>query len=105
MDEYTRIEKIGEGTYGVVYKAKKTNGRFVPSSAIVPWSTSVTVCECPCNGSNVITLEFYLTFSGDIVALKKIPLELEDQGVPTTAIREISTLRELQHENVVKYVY
>lgn len=95
----------------MVYKAKKNNGRFVPSSAIVPWSTSVmcpafaTVCECPCNVSNVITLEFYLTFSGDIVALKKIPLELEDQGVPTTAIREISTLRELQHENVVKYVY
>eukprot|EP01136_Pigoraptor_vietnamica_P032036 Opistho-1_new@93382 len=64
MDNYTKAEKIGEGTYGVVYKAKdKTTGEYV--------------------------------------ALKKIRLEVEDEGVPSTAIREISLLKELRNPNVV----
>ena len=37
----------------------------------------------------------------EIVALKKIRLEAEDEGVPSTAIREISLLKELPHHNVV----
>ncbi|KAJ3209434.1 Cyclin-dependent kinase catalytic subunit [Dinochytrium kinnereticum] len=64
-DLYEKIEKIGEGTYGVVYKARDRN-------------------------------------SNQIVALKKIRLESEDEGVPSTAIREISVLKELRHENVVR---
>jgi len=64
MDRYYKIEKIGEGTYGVVYKAK----------------------------DNV---------TSQIVALKKIRLEAEDEGVPSTAIREISLLKELAHPNIV----
>ena len=36
------------------------------------------------------------------MALKKIRLENEDEGVPSTAIREISLLKEIQHTNVVK---
>lgn len=39
-----------------------------------------------------------------IVALKKVRLEAEDEGVPSTAIREISLLKELNNDNVVKYV-
>ena len=35
------------------------------------------------------------------MALKKIRLENEDEGVPSTAIREITLLKELQHPNVV----
>eukprot|EP01017_Pseudomicrothorax_dubius_P046744 TRINITY_DN827_c0_g1_i1.p1 TRINITY_DN827_c0_g1~~TRINITY_DN827_c0_g1_i1.p1 ORF type:complete len:304 (-),score=99.58 TRINITY_DN827_c0_g1_i1:196-1107(-) len=64
-ERYMKLEKIGEGTYGVVYKARDKN-------------------------------------TGDIIALKKIRLEHEDEGVPSTAIREISLLKELQHPNVVK---
>jgi cyclin-dependent kinase len=37
----------------------------------------------------------------EIVALKKIRLEAEDEGVPSTAIREISLLKELPHVNIV----
>uniref|UniRef100_A0A671YG81 cyclin-dependent kinase n=1 Tax=Sparus aurata TaxID=8175 RepID=A0A671YG81_SPAAU len=65
MDTFQKVEKIGEGTYGVVYKAK-----------------------------NKVT--------GETVALKKIRLETETEGVPSTAIREISLLKELSHPNIVK---
>ncbi|KAI0357226.1 Pkinase-domain-containing protein [Trametes cingulata] len=37
-----------------------------------------------------------------VVAMKKIRLEAEDEGVPSTAIREISLLKELKDENVVR---
>lgn len=39
--------------------------------------------------------------TGKLVAMKKIRLESEDEGVPSTAIREISMLRELQFPNIV----
>jgi cyclin-dependent kinase len=39
-----------------------------------------------------------------IVALKKIRLEAEDEGVPSTAIREISLLKELNNEYIVRCV-
>ena len=39
--------------------------------------------------------------TGKFVALKKIRLESEEEGVPSTAIREISLLKELQHPNIV----
>jgi len=65
LENYIKIDKIGEGTYGIVYKGQeKKTGRFV--------------------------------------AMKKIRLESEDEGVPSTAIREISMLRELQHPNIVQ---
>lgn len=37
-----------------------------------------------------------------IVALKKIRLEAEDEGVPSTAIREISLLKEMRDPNIVR---
>lgn len=41
--------------------------------------------------------------TGNIVALKRIRLEAEDEGVPSTSIREISLLKELNHDdNIVK---
>ncbi|KAJ3024424.1 UNVERIFIED_CONTAM: cyclin-dependent kinase 5 [Siphonaria sp. JEL0065] len=65
MEKYQKIEKLGEGTYGIVYKAQNRE-------------------------------------TDDIVALKRIRLENEDEGVPCTAIREISLLKELKHPNIVK---
>ena len=59
------MDKLGEGTYGVVYKC-----RDIQTNAIV--------------------------------ALKKIRLEKEDDGVPSTAIREMSLLKGLKHPNIVE---
>jgi len=67
VEDYEKVEKIGEGTYGVVYKGVHRQ-------------------------------------TGDTIALKKIRLEQEDEGVPSTAIREISLLKELQHVNIVRCV-
>ncbi|AAS51978.1 ADR058Cp [Eremothecium gossypii ATCC 10895] len=66
LTNYKRLEKVGEGTYGVVYKAVD------------------------------------LRHGQRIVALKKIRLESEDEGVPSTAIREISLLKELKDDNIVR---
>lgn len=63
-DSYQKLEKIGEGTYGVVYKAKEKK-------------------------------------TGRIVALKKIRLNDENEGVPATTIREVSLLRALKHSTIV----
>ena len=41
--------------------------------------------------------------TGEIVALKRIRLDSEDEGVPCTAIREISLLKELKHPNIVRF--
>lgn len=65
LSDYRRLEKVGEGTYGVVYKAEDTL----------------------CNNR--------------LVALKKIRLEAEDEGVPSTAIREISLLKEMRDPYIV----
>ena len=42
--------------------------------------------------------------TNEVVALKKIRLEAEDEGVPSTAIREISLLKELKDINIVRCV-
>ncbi|KAH7692433.1 [RNA-polymerase]-subunit kinase protein [Dioscorea alata] len=65
MEQYEKVEKIGEGTYGVVYKARDRS-------------------------------------KNELIALKRIRLEQDDEGVPSTAIREISLLKEMQHKNIVR---
>jgi len=64
LEKYIKIEKVGEGTYGVVYKSRNKETQ-------------------------------------ELVALKKIKLENEDEGIPSTAIREISILKQLKHPNIV----
>lgn len=63
--KFDLIEKLGEGTYGVVYKAlDKSNNKYV--------------------------------------ALKKLRLDQDEEGVPPTSIREIALLKELDHPNIVR---
>jgi len=43
-----------------------------------------------------------LTHRERIVALKKIRLETKDEGIPSTTIREISLLKEMNNPNIVR---
>eukprot|EP00058_Branchiostoma_floridae_P003411 XP_002588899.1 hypothetical protein BRAFLDRAFT_115150 [Branchiostoma floridae] len=65
MQKYEKLEKIGEGTYGTVFKAKNKE-------------------------------------SHEIVALKRVPLDDDHEGVPSSALREICLLKELKHKNIVR---
>lgn len=38
----------------------------------------------------------------ELLAIKKIKIELESEGVPSTALREICILRELKHSKIVE---
>jgi len=40
--------------------------------------------------------------TNEFIAIKKIKIELESEGVPSTALREICILRELKHKNIVE---
>ena len=70
----------------------------------------VCVCVCVCvsvhaPGTYGVVYKGRHKSTGQVVAMKKIRLESEEEGVPSTAVREISLLKELQHPNVVRYVY
>ena len=40
--------------------------------------------------------------NGEFVAIKKLKLEKEKEGFPITALRELSTLISLKHQNVIE---
>ena len=67
-----------------------------PSSSLDPVIASTT-------GTYGVVYKAKDLQTGNIVALKKIRLEAEDEGVPSTSIREISLLKELsKDDNIVK---
>ncbi|XP_065827696.1 cyclin-dependent kinase 10-like isoform X2 [Oscarella lobularis] len=67
VDEFEKLNRIGEGTYGVVYRARDTK-------------------------------------TNKIVALKRVRMEKERDGLPISSLREIMLLLKLRHENVVELI-
>ncbi len=65
VSEFEKLNRVGEGTYGIVYRARDTR-------------------------------------SGEIVALKKMRMDREKDGIPVSGLREISILLTCHHENVVR---
>ncbi|OEH78161.1 cell-cycle-associated protein kinase cdk [Cyclospora cayetanensis] len=74
MDRYKKLDKIGEGTYGVVYKAQDANGNLCALKKIRKASIrGVHVC-----------------------------VSVHTMCCTLAAIREISLLKELHHPNIVR---
>lgn len=67
VDRYLKREVLGEGTYGVVYKAIDTK-------------------------------------TGQVVAIKKIRLGKQKEGINFTALREIKLLKELKSPNIIELI-
>ncbi|XP_034735693.1 cyclin-dependent kinase 10 [Etheostoma cragini] len=63
--EFEKFNRIGEGTYGIVYRARDTK-------------------------------------SDEIVALKKVRMDKEKDGIPISSLREITLLLRLRHPNIVE---
>ncbi|XP_050398234.1 cyclin-dependent kinase 10 [Patella vulgata] len=63
--EFEKLNRVGEGTYGIVYCARDTK-------------------------------------SNKIVALKKMRMEKEKDGLPISGLREIDILLNIRHENIVE---
>ncbi len=53
-------------------------------------------------GAYGIVYKGYDTYTNEVIAVKRIKIEVENEGIPSTAIREISLLREIEHDNIVK---
>ena len=65
VERYTKIQNLGEGSYGVVFKAVDTE-------------------------------------TDQLVAIKKIKINIGDEGLSTSSLREVSLLSSMQNENIVK---
>ncbi|CAG9581490.1 unnamed protein product [Danaus chrysippus] len=65
VGEFEKLNRIGEGTYGIVYRAKDK-------------------------------------LNGNIVALKKVRMDVEKDGLPLSGLREIQVLMACRHENIVQ---
>ncbi|KAI5938990.1 cyclin-dependent kinase 10 isoform X2 [Manis javanica] len=65
VKEFEKLNRIGEGTYGIVYRARDT-------------------------------------LTDEIVALKKVRMDKEKDGVPISSLREITLLLRLRHPNIVE---
>uniref|UniRef100_A0AAA9SS41 Cyclin dependent kinase 10 n=1 Tax=Bos taurus TaxID=9913 RepID=A0AAA9SS41_BOVIN len=65
VKEFEKLNRIGEGTYGIVYRARDTH-------------------------------------TDEIVALKKVRMDKEKDGVPISSLREITLLLRLRHPNIVE---
>ena len=67
MDKYEVLDKIGEGSYGKVFKGR-------------------------------------VRATGQMVALKKTEPQNPTEGIPTSTLREIASLKKLsRYEHIVKY--
>ncbi|XP_062032409.1 cyclin-dependent kinase 10 isoform X1 [Lepus europaeus] len=65
VKEFEKLNRIGEGTYGIVYRARDTQ-------------------------------------TDEIVALKKVRMDKEKDGIPISSLREITLLLRARHPNIVE---
>lgn len=89
------MNRIEEGTYGVVYRAKdKKTGM----------KRKILIYLLLCSSAGFIVFsktDYSIMFTDEIVALKRLKMEKEKEGFPITSLREINTILKAQHPNIV----
>jgi len=85
MQKYEKLEKIGEGTYGTVFKGRNRETMEIVALKRVR-----------------LGLKFFSFFVNQKNLIKKNIPDEDDEGVPSSALREICLLKELKHKNIVR---
>ena len=87
-ENYDYLNKIEEGTYGVVHRAKDKQ-------------TGEGRCMVSLNVHLMSKIKIFRPSAGKIFALKRLKLENEKEGFPITSLREIDMLLKAKHPNIV----
>ncbi|BGP71310.1 serine/threonine protein kinase, CMGC, CDC2/CDK sub [Rhodotorula toruloides] len=95
ISEYSLNEKLGEGTFGVVWKGMRGGNKVAVSAA---------EAEKEKEEEEKLVKVGLRVRKGDVVALKQIIFHNEGDGLPITSVREIRILKMLDHPNVVPVV-
>lgn len=93
VEEFQCLNRIEEGTYGVVYRAKDKK------TGLLKLYLKACVFKKKKANSKVDTV--LCLRSDEIVALKRLKMEKEKEGFPITSLREINTILKAQHPNIV----
>jgi cyclin-dependent kinase len=110
MDNYEKLEKIGEGTYGKVYKARdRTTSKLVALKKtrlevrgrrrllLLRCCRCLARQQCPrvCLSTHARSLRVHAC----CVCLPACMWQMEEEGVPSTTLREVSLLKMLSESN------
>ncbi|TYZ66972.1 hypothetical protein PybrP1_010806, partial [[Pythium] brassicae (nom. inval.)] len=98
-DKYRILGKIGEGTYGMVFKAEALSTALLPRPSATSASSSSSATSGVTNATAAADDEEPLTFA--IKLVKPHKEGKNDVVLSSATVREIKLLRELQHDNVV----
>jgi hypothetical protein len=102
MDNYAKLEKVGEGERHHAAQSPQPDLNEIP---LLYHRHGLPLLLLLALGTYGVVYKAKDLTTGNVVALKKIRLEAEDEGVPSTAIREISLLKELDNDNIVRRVF
>lgn len=94
------LQEKGRGAYAVVYKVR------MPSRAVQAaggWGKGAALRRAGYQHAHALPAQARDRLTGDVITLKKLKLERQDEGIPSSAIREVSLLRELQHPHIVRH--